>query len=110
MSPNAPWRSEAQNRIEEFRKANLQVKVVDQNNNPIDGALVEVDMNQHHFGFGTAVNLKYLPFNDNNSTAIKYWEKVFDLDGNGRGFNEVVFENASEWKKWERTLFTMAPF
>lgn len=105
ISADASWRAPAQNRIENFRKANLKVNVVDENNIPINGAVVEVDMNQHHFGFGTAVNLKYPLYSYNNPVAIKYWEKIFDLDGPengpGHGFNEVVFENAMEWKKWE---------
>jgi len=101
ISTDASWRAPAQNRIENFRKANLKVNVVDENNNPINGAVVEVDMNQHHFGFGTAVNLKYFPLSNNDPEAVKYREKLFNLDGNGGSFNEVVFENALEWKKWE---------
>lgn len=53
---DAQWRKDALARIEKLRKANLQIQVVDAQGKPVSGAQVHVQMQQHSFGFGTAVN------------------------------------------------------
>ena len=105
--PNAPWRNEAADRIEQIRKADLTVKVEDANGNPIPNAAVEVEMLQHHFGFGSAVVSRL--FAGNNGQNAIYESKLLDLDGEGHGFNSVVFENALKWPGWENNWITTPP-
>ncbi|MCD6334383.1 MAG: endo-1,4-beta-xylanase, partial [Candidatus Latescibacteria bacterium] len=97
--PNAPWRAVARARIERLRKADLQVRVVDADGHPVEGAEVTVRMRRHAFGFGTAVSvskmLGTLP------DDAMYREKIEDVTGRGRSFSTVVLENALKWPTWE---------
>ena len=54
--PDAPWRAEAQQRIEQHRMAELTVHVVDGDGQPVPGAQVAVEMTRHAFTWGTAVS------------------------------------------------------
>lgn len=97
--PNAPWRATADSRIEQHRKANMQIQVIDGQGNSINNANVRVEMIRHQFAFGSAIVSRNLANNSNfNST---YQNRILDLDGNGHGFNWVVFENALKWDAWE---------
>ena len=97
---DAPWRDEAANRIEQIRKANLSIRVEDETGMAIPNASVEVEMLQHDFAFGTAVvSSRFGGGNNQNET---YESKILDLDGNGHGFNWVVFENSMKWNGWEQ--------
>lgn len=83
--PDAPWRAEAQDRIEQIRKGNIEITVVDTFGNPVPDTEVSLSMLRHEFGFGSAiVASEYMT----NST---YRDKIHDL------FNEVVFENDLKW-------------
>jgi endo-1,4-beta-xylanase len=50
---DAPWREEAQRRIERYRMADLRVKVVDAAGNAVPGAKVNVTMTKRQFGVGS---------------------------------------------------------
>ena len=54
--PDAPWRKDALARIEELRKGDLTVEVVDKDGNPVQNADVKVQMQRHAFVFGNVVN------------------------------------------------------
>ena len=97
---DAPWRSLAEDRIETLRKADLVVQVEDGNGNRINDATVNIEMQQHEFGFGSA--LVTCRFPGNNCYDETYVEKILDLDGEGHGFNECVNENALKWRSWEQ--------
>lgn len=105
--PDAPWRAEAADRIEQIRKSNLTIRVEDTNGALISGALVEVEMLQHEFAFGSAVVSRL--FAENNSHSDIYESKLLDLDGEGHGFNWVVFENALKWPGWEQNWISTKP-
>lgn len=104
QEPDAPWRAEAAASIEEMRKADLKVKVTDHNGQAVPGAVVHVEMLQHAFKFGTAVVSN--KFNGGSAYDPVYEEKMLNLDGNGHGFNEVVFENDLKWPGWEQHWFS----
>lgn len=53
IEADAPWRTAALNRIEQHRKANLEIQVLDANNNPIQGADVQIEMQQSQFKYGS---------------------------------------------------------
>lgn len=97
--PDAPWRALAASRIEQIRKADLNVTVVNENGQLIEDAEVKIEMVEHDFGFGSAfVTCRFPGNNCYNST---YVDKVLDLDGQGHGFNVGVTENAVKWDAWE---------
>jgi GH35 family endo-1,4-beta-xylanase len=101
---DAAWRSEAADRIEALRKANLTIRVQEEDGTPISGAQVTVEMLQHQYGFGSAIVTRL--FANNPSHNAIYADKLTNLDGEGHGFNCVVFENAMKWPGWEQSWIT----
>lgn len=55
MEPDAPWRKQAAERIEQQRKAELKVLVKDAAGKPVKDAEVKILLKEHAFGFGTCV-------------------------------------------------------
>jgi endo-1,4-beta-xylanase len=93
-SADAPWRTAAEDRINEIRKGDLTVAVTDPDGNPIAAAEVRVKMKRHAFGWGTAVAASVLlGTNDDNE---KYRQFILD------NFNCVVLENDLKWPQWEQ--------
>ena len=82
---DAPWRTEANDRINQIRKGIADVVVYDENGQVLKDAAVTVEMVKHKFGFGSAVD-----GNKFMSDAF-YRKKVYEL------FNEVVLENDLKW-------------
>jgi len=98
-APNALWRAAAASRIEQHRKANMQIQVIDQQGNPLSNVPVRIEMQRHLFAFGSAITPRKLA--NNSGFNATYQSKILDLDGNGHGFNWVVTENALKWDAWE---------
>lgn len=96
---DAAWRSDAADRIENLRKANLDITVLDANGHPLEGVEVHVSMDKHQFGFGTAFAMSRFP--GGRTFDQQYIDKIVDLDGKGHGFNVGVNENALKWDGWE---------
>jgi GH35 family endo-1,4-beta-xylanase len=96
MEPSAPWRAEAEARIEKYRKSQLSIKVVDASGNPVKGAEVEVAQTKHAYWFGSAVEAKLLA----KPGDEKYREAVL------KSFNLVTFENDLKWPKWNADRLT----
>lgn len=105
--PQADWRSEAAVRIDSLRKANLEIRTQTANGDPIANGLVEVKMLQHEFAFGSAVTADKIA--GNNAYNRIYENKIIDLDGEGHGFNWVVFENDMKWPAWEQGWLVSKP-
>lgn len=82
---NDPWRVDAQSRINQYRKGDLQIRVTDKNSVAIEGVNVSIKMIEHKFGFGTAVNAETLLNNQ------QYRDTAFSL------FNEFTIENDMKW-------------
>lgn len=89
IEPDAAWRQAANSRIDQYRKGNLNVKVVDASGNPVSGATVKVEMQRHAFAFGSAIDANVLFANQT------YQDKAVQL------FNQVVLENDLKWPNWE---------
>lgn len=104
IEPNAAWRAVADQSIEQLRKANFTVKVINGSNQPVSGAEVRFEMTQHAFKFGSAVVSN--KFNGGSALNATYEQKMLDLDGKGHGFNEIVFENDLKWPAWEQHWFS----
>lgn len=92
---NAPWRAEANTRINQIRKGDLTVNVRDRNGNPIDGATVYVQQLNHAFKFGSAITAQRLTGTDGDS--VMYRSRV------SSHFTTSVFENDLKWGPWECT-------
>ena len=99
QEPNAPWRTEAEARIEQRRRGNLQITAVDANGNPIPNAHVHVLMRSHAFDFGTALRAEQILLNRPDDQI--YRDKLTNLDGHGNGFNLGVLEYDLQWQSWE---------
>lgn len=87
---DAPWRKEAEARIEKLRKGDLTVRVVDADGKPVPGAKVRVEMKRHLFGFGSAVDVNMLSGLDakiSPADQAKYRDTVDAL------FSRIVPEN-----------------
>jgi hypothetical protein len=80
-------------RIEQHRKADLTVQVVDSRGTPIPDAQVHLQMKRHTFGFGTAVPAGWI--NSQSANGVTFREKLLE------NFNQVVFENDLKWPAWE---------
>lgn len=93
---DAPWRKEAERRIEKHRKADLTVRVTDGRGRPVSKAKVEVEMRRHAYGFGTAVSSHYLQDGKETQDKKRYREEIKKL------FNRTVLENNLKWRGWER--------
>lgn len=98
---NAAWRAPAEARIQQYRKADLLVSATDFSGSPVSGAAVDIEMLQHDFAFGSAITASRIAGNPNQDNT--YQNKILNLDGNGHGFNQVVFENDLKWPGWENT-------
>lgn len=94
------WLTSTNKRIEEVRKAPLQVKVVDSKGQPVKNADIQVLMTRHAFEFGSAFKVAYI--NDPQQEA--YNQKIIEL------FNSGTFENSLKVKAWSGDLGeNMAP-
>jgi len=87
--PGAAWRKAADERIDKLRKADLIVKVVDAQGQPVEGATVDIELQRHAFGFGTAVSADAVLGKSANNE--RYRKELLRL------FNCVVIENDLKW-------------
>lgn len=91
--PDASWRDQAASRIDASRKANLAIEVRDASGATVPGATVDVAMQQHEFGFGSAVQAFRL--RNNAAQHQQYKAQVAEL------FNLATLENNLKWVAWE---------
>lgn len=95
----AAWRAPANARIDALRKAVVNFTVLGTDGNALPNADVSVRMQEHDFKFGTAI--KSCRFEFGNCSSSTFRDRLFDLDGEGHGFNSVVYENDLKWPAWE---------
>lgn len=89
---DAPWRAEAEDRIEKLRKGDLAVTVVDAAGQPVAGAKVSVAMTRHAFPFGTAVAVSKIRLDSKDGE--RYRNEITN------NFNFAVFESAMKWNNY----------
>lgn len=87
--PDAPWRKQAADRIDKFRKGDLTVLVTDSSGRPIPAASVHIQLKRLAFGLGTCVTAEHLTGNSDND--LRYQKIVAQY------FNQAVFENDMKW-------------
>ena len=82
------WREAANARIEQIRKRDVDVKVVDQDGNAISGAALTIEQTRNLFGFGTAIATNAL----DNPRYRDFLQQHFQWG---------VVENAVKWQSFE---------
>ncbi len=95
---DAPWRSEAEERIGKIRKGNMTMEVVDDKGRPVADADVKVRMKQHEFRFGVAVSVGAFSGKSKNMTpedVAKYKEI------SSKFYNSIVPDNELKWVYFE---------
>lgn len=98
MEPNAPWRDEAEKRIEKIRKASLTIEVVDGAGRPLPGVDLAVQQTKHAYWFGSAVRVDKIVQPANPGEQAKYRAAIAEM------FNVVTFENDLKWAFWKRNF------
>ena len=105
---DAQWRKEALARIEQIRKAELAVHVIDAEGQPIPSAKVNVAMRQHEFGFGNAVNSEILgadqsdfPINPKKQIEVSWEEAQKYRQVVKNYFDRVTFESELRPHVWK---------
>ncbi len=93
---DAPWRVAANERIEKYRKADLEVIVTDENGKPLPGAPVSVEMQEHAFPFASAINGVYMEKTFDRKGGEKYRKEFAKL------FNKTVHIGDMKWPQWEQ--------
>lgn len=88
MEPDALWRAAAAERIEQIRKADLEIVVQDAQKKPVPGADVQIRQVEHAFGFGTCVPAAKIT-SDNDP---RFQKETLEL------FNTVTLENDLKWQ------------
>ncbi len=99
--PEAPWRAEAQQRIDSFRTAGINVQVFNGAGSPLSGATVEVKMKKNAFKFGTAVTETYLSINAGDNEALRANKRRYMEELQKLGFSYVYPANSYKWGAWE---------
>ncbi|HEX9782743.1 MAG TPA: endo-1,4-beta-xylanase [Opitutaceae bacterium] len=92
--PDAPWRREAAQRIEMYRKADYTIRVVNPAGLPIPGATVRTLQTRHAFLFGTAFQASRIAGRAAAENPA-YRNKLVEL------FNAGSTENDLKWPPWE---------
>jgi endo-1,4-beta-xylanase len=90
--PDAPWRKEAQERINKYRKGDLTVKVTDSAGKPMAGVPVHIRMIRHAYQFGTFIEN---PARLNDADGQKYQEYLL------KWFNRATVP--LYWTGWAKT-------
>ena len=86
------WRSDANQRIESHRKADLTVSVVDSLGSPISGATVNVALQNNAFKFGgvaTVMDLTNARGDFDGDLDVAGWQQIFKSMFNSVGFNNA---------------------
>jgi GH35 family endo-1,4-beta-xylanase len=95
----AVWRAGAEERIRSHRMADLNVRVVDAQGDPVAGVPVHVAMQSHAYSFGSAVSLQRV-------LGTRFDVKSNQMYRNDllKYFNQVSMEGALKWAQWDGTL------
>ncbi len=83
--PDAPWKREADKRIDQYRKADLMLGVVDKNGKRLSGVPVHVELVKHDFYWGAIFYSDFLS-SPNCEKVTPYFLKYFNSAGASMGF------------------------
>jgi endo-1,4-beta-xylanase len=89
MEKEASWRKEAEKRIENYRKGDIEL-VVRKDGKTMSAAPIEIELKKHHFRWGVTIKAKNLVDDPAYMTHIESY------------FNQVTFGNDLKIKHWKR--------
>jgi endo-1,4-beta-xylanase len=89
---DAAWRAEANARIEQYRKGDFELTILDVNNDPVEDAQIDVRFKKHDYQFGSVIVSHILMGTTADSQT--YRDKVLEL------FNQSGTENDLKWSPW----------
>lgn len=100
---DSPWRQKADERIDQLRKAHLEIRVVDADGNPLEGVPVHVQQQRHLFRFGGVVRGPMMHGTNGGQqrrrmTADRNKKMFLEL-----GFNTAGFGNYLKYKNREQS-------
>lgn len=91
---DAEWREQAHEYIEEIRKVDFDVNVVNPGGEPVEGAAVEVEMQEHDFDFGGEFALSQIAGQWNSEVAETYRQTFLE------NFNKAALTNSLKASPW----------
>lgn len=98
LAPDAEWRKEALDRIEQVRKGDFRVLVKDKDGNLVPNAEVKFDMFEHEFKFGITMDLEYL---EKYASTGHYGNQQANFIKNiGENFNALSVGNHLKWENY----------
>jgi GH35 family endo-1,4-beta-xylanase len=89
------WRIAANQRIENYRKSNLKLTLIDSAGQPLPGAKVKVEQVSHDFDFGGVISAKAFAGDIKSVDAQTYRQGILEF------FNKIGFNNALKYKHKE---------
>ena len=90
---SAPWRAEAAERIEKFRKGDLAIRVVNAAGQPVPMAAITVKMTKPDFAFGSAVASDFIMQQSPDGERYREWIQ--------KNCSRVVIENHVKPITWQ---------
>jgi len=90
--PDAPWRQAALARIEQIRKGDITVRVLDAAGKPVGNASVRLEQTRSAFQFGSALPFERLVTDTPDNRIFR--QKALEL------FNAASPENDLKWPAW----------
>jgi endo-1,4-beta-xylanase len=98
--PDAPWRKEAEARIDRYRKANLTVRVVDAQGKPVAGAPVHIRQLRHAYEFGSFVEAPLLWKNEDGNKYREWFLRAYDKATTPMYWADWGWENPDEHARY----------
>lgn len=90
---DAAWRVAAEKRIEQIRKCDLNIRLIDAAGDPVVGKTMHLQQTRHAFRFGTAVSCDMVQRQDDDGDQYRRQLK--------RLFNIGTIENGLKWRSWD---------
>lgn len=103
MEPGAKWRKDALKRIEQYRKSDISITVVDGSGQPVKDANVSVKLTRLAFAFGGTYRAKMHTPGETDVDLDTFQRHFKQL------FNTAVLPNALKWKHYDTEGQTSAP-
>lgn len=106
---DAAWRAKAAQRINQHRRGDLAIRVLDHHGNPVPDAAVHIEQQRHFYPFGTAVVANriadaprhlYSEAISREESRIRNAHNAIYREKLSRLFNYAVFENDLKWPFW----------
>lgn len=96
IADTAKWRVDAVRRIDSLRKGDIVIKIVDKNGIGLKDMNVKIEMQKHHFNFGSAYNGLVYKFEKSHPDYFKKYHELFN-----EMFSIAIIEHSLTWNAFE---------